>query len=72
MRTLTLAFIASLAFTAAFAQPTAQPVPASGSRVTLKLQPPADQIPVPPILKEETTVLPPPPEALAEELPASR
>ena len=47
-------------------------VPPSGSQVTLKLQPRADQVPVPPSLSEDTTRLPPPPPDLAEELAASR
>ncbi len=43
-------------------------VPPTGSRVTLKLQPPADQVPAPLVTEEETTVLPPPPpDILAEQ-----
>jgi hypothetical protein len=42
-------------------------VPPTGSRITLKLQPPADQVPVPPILMEETVVLPPPPPDLTDQ-----
>jgi len=45
-------------------------VPASGSRVMLKLQPPADQVPVPSSLSEDTTRLPPPPPDLAADLAA--
>jgi hypothetical protein len=44
----------------------------SGSRVTLTLKPPADEIPVPPNLTEDTTRLPPPPADLAADLAASR
>ncbi|HYM02025.1 MAG TPA: hypothetical protein VET85_03700 [Stellaceae bacterium] len=42
----------------------------SGSQVTLKLQPPATEVPVPPALSEDSTRLPPPPPDLAADLAA--